>query len=98
MLDSLGNMPPCPDGSINTLNTNQWMNWLNHLLDGHLERHCGVNYNDKSIVTALYDACVKSSAWLDVMNILELVAKVVRKVRGNTAKDCSDSGDPEYYT
>ena len=94
----LANMPPYPDGSINTLNTNKWMNWLHHLLDGHLERHCGINYNDKSLVNDLYDECVKSSAWLDVMNILELVAKVVRKVRGNTANDCSDSGDPEYYT
>ena len=76
----LANMPPYPDGSINTLNTNKWMNWLHHLLDGHLERHCGLNYNDKSLVNDLYDECVKSSAWLDVMNILELVAKVVRKV------------------
>ena len=92
----LGNMPAYPDGSISTLNTNKWMNWLNHLLDGHLERHCGLNYNDKSMVNALCDECVKSSAWLDVMNILELVAKAVRKIRGKNAVD-SDSGDDPVW-
>ena len=90
----LGNMPAYPDGSISTLNTNKWMNWLNHLLDGHLERHCGLNYNDKSMVNALCDECVKSSVWLDVMNILELVAKAVRKVRGKNAVDFDS--DPGY--
>ena len=72
------------------------LNWLNHLLDGHLERHCGRNYNDKSMVNALCNECVKSSAWLDVMNILELVAKAVRKVRGKNAVD-PDSGDEPVY-
>ena len=75
------------------------MNWLQHLLDGHLGHHCGTNYNDKSLVNDLHDEYVKSSAWLDVMNILELVAKVVRKVRANTyntANHCSDSDDPEW--
>ena len=69
---------------------------MNSLLDGRLARNCGSNYNDKDVVTALYDACVQSSAWLDVMNILAHVAMVVRKVRGKTAQD-SDSGDPDYY-
>ena len=68
------------------------MNWLESMLDGHLERNCRTNYDDRSLVNDLRNECVKSSAWLDVMNILELVAKVVRKVRGNVAND-SDSGD-----
>ena len=90
----LGNMPPYPDGSISAINTNKWMNWLNHLLDGHLERHCGRNYKDKSLVNALCDECVKSGTWLDVMNILGLVAKAVRKVRAKNAVDFDS--DPGY--
>ena len=94
----LSNMPSYPDGAINTLNTNKWMHWLEHLLNGHLQHHCS-NSNDKSLANDLHDECVKSSAWSDVMNILELVAKVVRKVRANTyntANHCSDSDDPEW--
>ena len=90
-------MPLYPDGAINTLNTNKWMNWLESVLNGWLAHSCS-NVLDRSLVHGLRDECVKSSQWLEVKNILELVAKVVRKVRGNTANDCSDSGDPEYYT
>ena len=81
------------DGAINTHNTNKWINWLEHLLNGYLEHNCGTNSDDRSLVNDLHNECVKSSAWLDVMTILELVANVVRKVRGNAANDCSDSGD-----
>ena len=49
-----------------------------------------------SMLNALFDACVQSSAWLDVMNILTHVAMVVRKVRGKTTPD-SDSESPDYY-
>ena len=62
-------LPPCTDESVKTANKNKWMNWLKHLLDGRLALTCGSNYNDKNVVTALYNACVQSSAWLDVMNI-----------------------------
>ena len=91
----LGNMPPYPDGSITPLwPTQSWMRWLNHLLDGHLERNCGSNYKDKGLVNALCDECVKSSTWLHVMHILELVSKAVRKVRAKNAVDFDS--DPGY--
>ena len=91
----LSNMPPYPDGATNTLNTNKWMNWLESVLNGCLERSCS-NFNDRSLVLDLRSECVKSSEWLEVMNILELVAKVVRKVRGNTAIDSDSGDDPEW--
>ena len=91
----LGNMPPYPDGSITQLwPTQSWMRWLNHLLDGHLERNCGRNYKDKCLVNALCDECVKSGTWLHVMHILELVSKAVRKVRAKNAVDFDS--DPGY--
>ena len=91
----LSNMPLYPDGAINTLNTNKWMNWLESVLNGWLAYNCG-NFQDRSLVHDLRNECVRSSEWLEVMNILELVAKVVRKVRGNAAID-SDSGDDPVW-
>ena len=65
-------------------------------VDGHLECNCGTNYDDRSLVNYLRNECVKSSAWLEVVDILELVAKVVRKVRGNVANDSDSGDDPEW--
>ena len=80
------------------------MNWLESLLNGCLAKSCS-NVLDWNLVIGLRDECVesskaplplKSSRWLKVMNILELVAKVVRKVRGKNAVD-SDSGDDPVW-
>ena len=71
------------------------MHWLESVLNGYLEHSCS-NFNDRSLVHDLRNECVKSSEWLEVMNILELVAKVVRKVRGNNAIDSDSGDDPEW--
>ena len=91
----LANMPLYPDGAISTHNTNKWMNWSESVLNGCLANSCS-NVLDWNLVIGLRDECVKSSQWLKVMNILELVAKVVRKVRGKNAVD-SDSGDDPVW-
>ena len=94
-------LPNCVDESAKTANKNKWMNWLRTLLDGRLAPNCGSNYNDKNVVNAMFDACVQSCAWLDVMNILAHLAMVVRKVRGKTTPPSrsppSHYESPDYY-
>ena len=87
----LAHMPLYPDGAMSTHNTNKWMNWLESVLNGCLASKCS-NVLDWDLVIGLRDGCVESSRWLKVMNILELMAKAVRKVRGKNAVD-PDSGE-----
>ena len=63
-------LPNCVDESAKAANKNKWMNWLRTLLDGQLALNCGNNYNYKKVVNAMFDACLESCAWLNVMNIL----------------------------
>ena len=66
----------------------------NYLL--HDLRRPRSNVLDWNLVIGLRDECVESSRWLKVMNILELVAKVVRKVRGKHAVDSDSCDDPVW--
>ena len=56
----LSHIPHYPDGAMNTLNTNKWMNWLESVLNGCLARSCS-NALDWNLVISLRDGCVESS-------------------------------------
>ena len=86
----LWNMPLSPDGAINTLNTNKWMNWLESVLNGHLAGKCS-NALDRNVVNGLRNECVEGGRWLRIMDIVELMARTVRKVRNKNPVD-SDPG------
>ena len=68
---------------------------MESVLNGCLARKCS-NVLDWDLVTGLRDGCVEGSRWLRVMDILELMAKAVRKVRGKNAVD-PDSGDDPVW-
>ena len=80
---------------MNTLNTNKWMNWLESVLNGYLASKCS-NALDRNVVNGLRNECVEGSRWLRSMDIIELMARTVRKVRSKNAVD-SDSGDDPVW-
>ena len=71
------------------------MNWLESVLNGCLARSCS-NALDWNLVISLRDGCVEGSRWMKIMDILELMAKAVRKVRNKNAVD-PDSGDDPVW-
>ena len=91
----LSQMPSFPDGSMSTLNTNKWMNWLESVLNGHLADRCN-NALDRNVVNDLRNECVEGGHWLRIMDIVELLARTVRKVRNKNPVDSDPGYDPTW--
>ena len=91
----LSQMPSFPDGAMNTLNTNKWMNWLESVLTGYLISRCN-NAHDRNVVNDLRNECVEGSRWLRIMDIVELMARTVRKVRSKNPVDSDPGYDPTW--
>ena len=91
----LSQMPSFPDGAMNTLNTDKWMNWLESVLTGYLISRCS-NAHDRNVVNDLRNECIEGSRWLRIMDIVELMARTVRKVRNKNPVDSDPGYDPTW--
>ena len=87
----LSQIPSFPDEARHTLNTNKWMNWLEGVLNGCLANKC-TNALDRNAVNGLRNECIEGGRWLRIMDIIELLARTVRKVRNKNPVD----SDPGY--
>ena len=91
----LSHLPSFPDGAMSTLNAGKWMNWLESVLNGHLANKCN-NELDRSVVNDLRNECAEGGHWLRITDIVELLARTVRKVRNKNPVDSDPGYDPTW--
>ena len=91
----LSQLPSFPDGAMSTLNAGKWMNWLESVLNGHLANMCR-NELDRSVVNDLRNGCAEGGHWLRITDIVELLARTVRKVRNKNPVDSDPGYDPTW--
>ena len=65
------------------------------VLNGYLISRCN-NPLDRDTVMSLRNGCVEGNRWLRIMDIVELMAKTVRKVRNKNPVDSDPDYDPTW--